>query len=379
MSLSDKARDRLFIATTDKDVGTEIADAIDSASADVSTLQNTVTFKPGVASSGTTVATWAEVEAYITAHPGNVTLLIDGSVTGSVSVPATTDFDLQNRVIIKNALSDDGSYSINTLTIEDGGVLRNLWVIDNVNIECEPTTQPAIVQNSNILYVKNQSIIYLKPNATAAAIYAVSGFELQISQYSYVESAADPAYSVIETGFGSSTLVRASIGNGANAANPTLPALAFKGNGASLIIMHDSSTIPEAQTNFTGTITKQNVDLMLAGTTAQRPATVQTGAPYYDQTLNVPVWGANNQTSFVSWLDGDTTVLDTIATVHEPVVNPTIAVSSPGHLPTNVAYGATLGSIYTVGTTDGFRIFKIPARYVGNGATFTFIGPNRAM
>jgi hypothetical protein len=40
MPLSDEARNRIFIATTDRDIGTEIADAIDASNEDVTTLQN---------------------------------------------------------------------------------------------------------------------------------------------------------------------------------------------------------------------------------------------------------------------------------------------------------------------------------------------------
>jgi len=84
-----------------------------------------VIYRPGAASSGMFVATWAEVQAVVAAFSGCCIVWVDDGIVTPALVPASTGVtDFQGRGEIRPYRVDDDNYA--TLVVEDGATLKAL-------------------------------------------------------------------------------------------------------------------------------------------------------------------------------------------------------------------------------------------------------------
>ena len=135
----------------------------------------TITFKPGTPSDSSTVATWAEVETFITAHLGNVVVYVDDSLAVP-TVPATAITECYGLVTFKAIPTALTFVPGNYLVIEDGGRIRNPHSLDGVIVSSAPTIRsPIYIDLGSDFGLNNAALLYLAAGATVPMVeYAVS-------------------------------------------------------------------------------------------------------------------------------------------------------------------------------------------------------------
>jgi hypothetical protein len=271
----------------------------------VPTFYESIIFRPGVASGTNHVATWAEIETAIIAASGFIHIYIDDSNAACI-VPATANTECYGTVVIKAYNDVDGA----TLTIANGGVLRNVGLLDFVFIEGAPTLQsPLVFDTAAYMYIENDAGVTANVGALVPMISIEIAFSLYVLDYAFLTSLV-AGVGIIGVGIGLTfTLI---LGPGANPdGSHVLAANMVSGSeSATLILSHSDTDIFTAQTFFLGTVSEIRQNASRAanpsrGTTGQRPALPFIGEMYFDTTLGYPLWWNG-----AAWAIGPMTVND---------------------------------------------------------------------
>jgi hypothetical protein len=226
-------------------------------------------FRPGVASSGNHVATWAEVEAFITGNNYNVVIYIDDSIAAAV-VPSTASTECASLTQFTGFAPIQG----NALTIADGGEIKNLGRIsDGCYITATPTIRSSLVFNSAYTYFKMSRNLVIAGNAGATK----SLIDVQVPMVFYLDN---------DAGFyNPATVALISVASGQNltvyaATNETyaVPANLVSGDATTSLYWFYDSTVPYlTQTLFLGTVSTTSLDIGGVGATGPRGPTGSIG------------------------------------------------------------------------------------------------------
>ncbi len=130
-------------------------------------VQPQIIFRPGIASAGEAVATWAEVEAQIAATSGNITVLVDSSIAAA-HIPNTAATECFARVRLEAYSRRVGSV-FDSIRIDDGGQLKNLAGIGNfLLVNCIATALSPFEFNlgNQAIVLEEGATVYLEATST---------------------------------------------------------------------------------------------------------------------------------------------------------------------------------------------------------------------
>ena len=139
---------------------------------------NAIIYKPGSTSFGRTVATWAEVQPFISNLQGTGVVYIDDSIVSPALVPAATGVtNCQGRVTIEPFLADAVRFT--TLQIEPGATLQDLAKVNAMELRCNPQNATRSLTftspNGGYLFVSDGGMISNAATATQPAFDAPAG------------------------------------------------------------------------------------------------------------------------------------------------------------------------------------------------------------
>jgi len=243
-----------------------------------------VVWRPGVPSSLNVVETWAEVEARIAATQGNIVVQVDSSIAPAV-VPATANTECFGRVqLVGYTLNIAG---LMTVSIADGGRLRNLTTVKSMVLNCVTTIHEALLQNiaGGVLICREGGQINMALGSTVPAIRYSATFSevLSFEGATFNNNAGNPLLAMIavDPGLTCTHAIISQAGSqafsGADAYSPQL----FAGDATTTLLeILDSSAPQVTQTWFLGTVNA--VPMSTARGTS------------YDDTLVAPPLGAAN-------------------------------------------------------------------------------------
>jgi hypothetical protein len=138
-----------------------------------------IIYKPGTPSAGDSVATWAEVQAFIAAANGKCIVYVDDSIVSPAPVPATTGItECFGRVTLQAFKVDSIIFSV--LEIEDGATLSNLYeLIDlELRLNCQSATKSLTwsgTPNGGFLIVWQFGYLSMATTATQPGISVAAG------------------------------------------------------------------------------------------------------------------------------------------------------------------------------------------------------------
>ena len=143
-----------------------------------------IIFRPGVPSSGLAVATWSEVQAFVTLREGNVIVFVDDGITAAHVSGASGITDFQGRGEIRPYRPNVLAFS--TLTIDDGATLKGLARISETLFLVADTrgavpsldwdyTPDATGTSFPAFYLEKNAALGQAPTATTPAIVVPSG------------------------------------------------------------------------------------------------------------------------------------------------------------------------------------------------------------
>jgi hypothetical protein len=235
-----------------------------------------IIFRPGAASGGSAVATWAEVQDFITTREGQVTVYVDDSIVSPALVPGVTGItDCAGRVEIKAASPD--SLNIPVLQIEAGATLRNLSFIKGVEVRSNATTPtPSLdytTPNGGNLSISEFGALSNAGTATTPAIVVPAGqtFFLHLDTGDLILNApAVPLFSLAATSTLTPYLFNASVvpSNYASGAGDVF--LNYDNASAKFFTIAD---VPSPLPGLTGTYKTVNLDAVLPNPGPQSQAT----------------------------------------------------------------------------------------------------------
>lgn len=94
-----------------------------------------IIYRPGGVPGGLVVTTWSQVQKFIAAREGAVTVYVDDSIVSPALVPAATGVtECFGRVQLQAAQIDSINFSV--LQIEDGATLDNLYQVTDLELRC---------------------------------------------------------------------------------------------------------------------------------------------------------------------------------------------------------------------------------------------------
>lgn len=138
-----------------------------------------IIYRPGGVPGGLVVTSWAQVQKFIAARQGSVTVYVDDSVTSPALVPGATGVtDCEGRVEFRPFALDSINYSV--LQVEDGATLANLMSVDGMELRCNcqsatPSLSWSDTANGPFLEFKNEAILSNASTATQPAIVVPAG------------------------------------------------------------------------------------------------------------------------------------------------------------------------------------------------------------
>jgi hypothetical protein len=164
-----------------------------------------VIYKPGSTTAGSTVATWAEVQAYIRDHKGMVTVFVDDSIVSPALVPGASGVtNCQGRVTLQPFLADAVIFAV--LQIEPGATLQDLYKIAAMELRCNPQTPVRSLTftsvNGGFLFVSDAGFLSNAATATTPAIDVAAGkiLSLDVTALSFVSNLTGaPAIPLVHT------------------------------------------------------------------------------------------------------------------------------------------------------------------------------------
>src|SRR5208283_3735949 len=106
----------------------------------VTTFSQGIIWRPGAASVGNIVGSWAEVQAAIAATNGAITVLVDDSMAPAVVSVGTTD--CQSRVVFTAAFQHELPIEV-VMVLPDGAILNDVRaIIGFLTVETQGTSTP---------------------------------------------------------------------------------------------------------------------------------------------------------------------------------------------------------------------------------------------
>jgi len=250
---------------------------------------STIIFRPGVASAGNAVATWPEVETFITALAGVCTVYVDDSIAACI-VPGTANTECSGRT---NFLGIDPVYGA-TLTIADGGRLRNVAQISILNVVGAPTAVfPLVFDLGAPFLLTGFGSVGALAGAVVAMIHVVVDTDIFIKSDGELDNTLAPTVPVITIVAAKTCRIffeRVSHDGG----YPMVGTWVSGPGSAVLAVIHDGSIAVVAQSLFTGTFAETRTEpvrasLPSSGITAARPTLPFVGETYFDTTLGATV------------------------------------------------------------------------------------------
>ena len=228
-----------------------------------------IIYKPGTASTGDQVATWAEVKTLVTSWDGKCIVYVDDSITSPATVPTATGItDCGGRVELRAAKNDSTTTSV--LEIENGATLRDLSIIRGVEVRCNTqSATPALDFTSpdgGNLLIKDFGALSNASTATAAAIVVAAGLTLflDMEEGSLILNApAVPLFSIAATGLLEMWVLDATDLSGANpnfAAGAGDVQLNYDNSSATFFGTVGFPDPPPLAPGLSGTYTTTNVD-----------------------------------------------------------------------------------------------------------------------
>jgi hypothetical protein len=276
--------------------------------------------------------TWAEVEAFITATQGFLTVSVDGSLSPCI-IPSTADTECFGRLAIQPYTFNLGSTSSN-ITVEDGGRVRNLFTVRTSGFLGDPagtTIRPFILMDTpgTLLICREGGQVSLEAGSTVPGI-SITGEFCELAQFEggrFNNNSGNPTLGMVDVDAAVTQVLHAII-SAAGSFLPFQPAYSadlFQTVGAATILqIYDSSAPPIVQTNWAGgyfplamsnaigtayqdglvtpttgaTEVQALLDILKRrvtgfGNTASRPAIpadIDTGGMYFDTDLGLPIW-----------------------------------------------------------------------------------------
>lgn len=139
---------------------------------------NAIIYKPGAPSFGRTVATWPEVQSFISNLQGTGVVYVDDSIVSPALVPGATGVtDCQGRVTIEPFLADAVRFT--TLQIEPGATLQDLAKVNAMELRCNPQNATRSLTftspNGGFLFISDGGMISNAATATQPALDAPAG------------------------------------------------------------------------------------------------------------------------------------------------------------------------------------------------------------
>ena len=254
-------------------------------------FQPAIIYRPGVPSSGTAVATWAEVAAQIAATQGATIVFLDPTF-GVPNVDAITNCFSATRF---QPLRLAPSLGTNELVIDDGAQLIDPAIFaGNMNVHGAPTTIPGVLMTQGSpLFIREGAGFTQDVGATVSFIENTNaGF----GQIVLLEGAVCinneptiPMALTVPLGF----FVFATV---LTFQQPVPTTLIGGGAGGTLFWLTDSTIVANQQTFYAGTqlnqrTSKQGAILPDTGNTASRPTyALEVGQMYFDTDLVQPIW-----------------------------------------------------------------------------------------
>ena len=168
--------------------------------------QGAIIYKPGGVSAGNVVATWAEVQAFITSLLGCCTVFVDDSITSPALVPGGSGLtECYGRVEFRDHLVDATAYSV--LQIEDGATINNPFLFTTLEVRCNcKSSTPSIAfsgsTNGGYLQMREFAKLSNASTATQSAVLVPAGKTLSIelaTECSFTQNVAHPLFSVPAT------------------------------------------------------------------------------------------------------------------------------------------------------------------------------------
>jgi hypothetical protein len=237
-----------------------------ATTAPASIFGGSIIYRPGAASAGDHVATWPEVQAFITTTDGKCIVYVDDSIVSPAPVSGAIT-DCQGRVELRSALNDSVNTSV--LLIPDGSTLRNLSIIRGLEVQCDtrgvtPALDFTSASGGNLL-LKDFAFLSNAATATQPAVVIAGGktLFLNMEEGSLILNApAVPLFSVAALGLlqmwalDATDLSAANPGFASGAGNVELN---YDNASASFFGVAGDPT-PPALPGIAGTYTKNNVD-----------------------------------------------------------------------------------------------------------------------
>jgi hypothetical protein len=288
--------------------------------------RRSIIWRPGGVASCDIVTTWGEVESAIAAAGGGIEVQVDTSIAAA-TIPSSADVDCFGNVFFVGFKFIVGPTTV--VTVADGGRLRNLGGLTNLELRGAPTVRSFVQQNisGNALLMFEGGVIGLEAGATVEAIHFNADFTGAVLLLgSRIENnAGNIALSSCLIASGK-TIIHAIFAQLGSGAPPNYPANLFTGDGTTALFqLFDASGTPVPQLNFAGaavpggaadyaagmgyqdgvttpTLGASTVQAALdilkrrstgAGPTASRPAIpgdIDTGGTYFDTDLGIPIW-----------------------------------------------------------------------------------------
>lgn len=255
-----------------------------------------IVWRPGVPSSGSAVATWAEVAALISANQGALTVFIDPRF-GVPHVDAVTDCFAATRFA---PFSLSPSSGVNEIVIDDGAQLINPAVFaGNMNVHGTPTLLNSVSMTiGSPLFVREGAAFTQDAGSTLSFVQNTNvGFGQVVLLEGAVFMNNEPTIPMVDT-VANGFFVLATV---LTFLQPVPSTMMGGGLGGSLFWLTDSTIVQNQQTFYLGTQINQRTSLQGAiqpesGGTGARPTySLQVGQMYFDTDLGIPIWynGAN--------------------------------------------------------------------------------------
>ena len=146
-----------------------------------------VIYRPGAATSGMSVGSWAEVQQYIKSHTGSVIVYVDDRLVSPALVPGATGItDCQGRVELRPFAADSVLFSI--LQIENGAQLLNLYKVSALDLRsnCQgvlPSLDWNLTPTGGSLYLEEFAQLSNAATATNPMIVVSAGKNVSIDSF----------------------------------------------------------------------------------------------------------------------------------------------------------------------------------------------------
>ena len=210
-------------------------------------VRGAVIFRPGVASSGIYVETWAEVKAAAAQVQGCIDVYVDGS-SAAPHVPASAGVtDFQGRAMFFPAREDASGFT--TLTIDNGATLKGIFGIEGtLFIECDSRGTPSLDWDYTgaaepTCFVRRYASIGNAATSTSPCCVVPDGSTLHVDFFDFAGLFPAAASAIFHTATATAT-IQVQLFNSLteNTGGGALPATWADGLGTS-VLTYDSGTI----------------------------------------------------------------------------------------------------------------------------------------